>query len=116
MPEDKDVLSRGVQAFERIASTTERVGIPVGTFAIGSIAVLVAPFLGARIDTAVGSTVAWIGLALIVCALLAYVWLTSRFTTKVQQPPPPLQPELKDMIEWMKLQIEKSQADPPSHP
>jgi hypothetical protein len=44
-------------------------------------------------------------MVLIVAALATYIWLTERSTVRVPSPPPPLPPELVDLLLWMRLEI-----------
>jgi len=95
------VEDRLARSFERVASTTERVGIPAATFAIGAIALVVSAY-----ETRVW-ILPWLGTALILAALGTYVWLTSRSTVRVQLPPPPMPLELQDQLRWMREQVQQ---------
>jgi hypothetical protein len=92
---------RLAQTFERVASTTERVGIPAATFAIGAIAVMVSS------NQPKIWILPWLGTALILSALGTYIWLTSRSTIRVQLPPPPIPVELQEQLLWMREQVEQ---------
>src|SRR3954451_10338453 len=91
---------RLARSFERVASTTERVGIPAATFAIGAIALIVSAY-----ETNIW-ILPWLGTALILAALGTYIWLTSRSTIRVQLPPPPIPVELQEQLRWMREQLE----------
>ena len=95
------VEDRLTRSFERVASTTERVGIPAATFAIGAIALIVSAYV-TRVWI-----LPWLGTALILAALGTYIWLTSRSTVCVQLPPPPIPVELQDQLRWMRDQVQR---------
>ena len=88
----EDRLSK---TFDRVASTTERVGIPIATFAIGAIT------LGMSYSRNL-SLLAWLGTGLIVLAFASYVWFTTRSSIRL---PAPLPLELKEQINWMRQEI-----------
>jgi hypothetical protein len=97
---------RLTQSFERVATTTERVGIPAATFAIGSTALIVSALpYGKEVWV-----LPWLGATLILAALVTYIWLTARSTIRVQLPPPPIPVELQEQLQWMRDQIEKLNA------
>src|SRR6266478_6386563 len=99
---DKDkarIEERLSKTFEHVAGVTERVGIPAATFSLGAIAVIGGGYYKFEILT-------WLGTALVLVALLTYIWLTSRSTVKVQLPPPPIPVELQEQLVWMRQQVE----------
>lgn len=91
---------RLARAFGHVASTAERVGIPVSTFAAGVITLALGTYKAVPIAT-------WLGASLVLAALGTYVWLTSRSTLRVQLPPPPIPTELQLQLQWMREQVEK---------
>ncbi len=97
----KAMEERLLQTFERVASTTERVGIPAATFAIGAIALIVSAYVTTL------WVLPWLGTGLILAALGTYVWLTSRSTVRVQLPPPPIPVELQEQLSWMREQVQQ---------
>jgi len=94
-----NALDEGMKAFERVASTAERVGIPTATFAIGATTV----GLSAKVPIEI---LPWLGTGLILASLGTYIWLTARSTIKVQLPPPPIPTELQAQLDWMRTQID----------
>lgn len=96
-----EALDRAARAFERVASTTERVGIPVATFAVGAVTIFLSTIVPINI-------LPWLGAALILASLGTYLWLTARSTIKMESPPRPIQGELKDVIDWMMGEITES--------
>ena len=99
--DDKAIEERLTKAFERVASTAERVGIPAATFAAGAIAL----FLSTRSQIQV---LPWVGAALILGALGVYAWLTARSTVKVEPPPRPIAQEVTIELEWLRSEIAKN--------
>ena len=95
------VEDRFARSFERVASSTERVGIPAATFAVGAIALIVSAYV------TIVWILPWLGTALILAALGTYVWLTSRSTIRVQLPPPPIPVELQEQLRWMRGQVDE---------
>lgn len=95
-PSSENPLDKRIaDTFERVATTTERVGIPVGTFAAGMLVLL----FSSQVDIPL---LPWIGASLILAALGTYIWLTERSTTKAQLPPPPIPSEIDKLLNWMK--------------
>jgi len=97
---NQNIEDRIAGSFERVATTAERVGIPVATFAIGAVAIGIASQAHLEILT-------WLGTALILASLGTYVWLTSRSTIRVQLPPPPIPTELEEQLRWLREQVEQ---------
>src|SRR3977135_2194204 len=89
---------RLTKTFEKVATTAERVGIPISTFAVGAITI----GISSRVQI---SILPWLGTGLILASLATYVWLTSRSTIRVESPPPPIPLELKEQIDWMRDEL-----------
>ncbi len=98
----KGIDERATEAFERVASTAERVGIPVATFACGAVTL----FLSSQVGQTVPQ-LSWLGVLLIIASLGTYIWLTARSTSRVPVQATPVPEELKEVIEWMKNEISK---------
>lgn len=85
-------------ALYKVASTTERFGIPATTFAAGAVTLIIST----RSNIV---SLPWLGTTLILASLATYIWLTSRSTVRVQLPPPPIPVELKEQLDWMRRQL-----------
>jgi len=81
-PED-----RAIAAVEKVAGIADRYGVPLVTFAVGTVALLI-PASGK-----VAEILPWLGTGLIIAALLTYIWQTWRSTTRVQSTPPSIPTE-----------------------
>ena len=103
------IEDRATRTFERVVTITERVGIPVATFAMGALT------LGISTQFAEIPQLPWLGTILMLASLVTYVWLTARSTIKVQPPPAPIPIELKELIDWMKEEISKQNEWKRSH-
>lgn len=99
----KSIDERAVDTFERVASTAERVGIPVATFTIGACILAVSAYYANNQES--NPFLVWTGVGLILSSLMTYIWLTERSTIKVQTPPVSTSKELNDIMEWMKNEI-----------
>jgi hypothetical protein len=98
--EKTSIEDRLTKAFEGVATTAERVGIPVATFALGAITI----GISSRVQI---SILPWLGTGLILASLVTYVWLTSRSTIRVLSPPPPIPVDLKEQLEWMREELSR---------
>ncbi len=96
----KETLDKLAEITKKVASTAERVGIPIATFAVGAVTLWLSTIIKLPV-------VPWLGAALILASLGTYIWLTGRFTIKVQSPPPPIPVELREIMDWMRKEIEK---------
>lgn len=99
----KTIDEKAAESFERVATTTERVGIPVATFTIGACVLGISAFYAK--EQQINPILIWTGVGLILSSLFTYIWLTERSTTKVITPPPSTPQEMKDIIEWMQNEI-----------
>lgn len=102
-PKPDAIERRATEAFERVAKTAERVGIPIATFAVGAVTL----WLSTLSKMANITVLPWLGSALILASLATYVWLTERSTIRVQSPTAPIPTELKEVMDWMRGEIEK---------
>lgn len=95
-----NVEERLVNVFSQVAKTSERIGVLIGTFVAGVLALFISAIPSINI-----SNIHILGFILIIASLIVYCWQISRNTIRVISPPPPIQPELKEIIDWMKLEI-----------
>jgi len=91
-------LPKSLRIFAVLA---DRYGIPVATFACGAIAIV------HSINNTELKMLPWLGTFLILASLSTYIWQTSRSTIKKQMPPPPIQKELKEILAWMKVELQE---------
>ena len=93
--------------FEKVAGVTERVGIPIATFAVGTIVLFLSATYGKEI-----TLLPILGAILIVAALCTFVFFTWRSTVRVYGDPPPIPEELARELHWNRNELSKRNAIP----
>jgi len=93
--------------FEKVASVTERVGIPIATFTVGAIVIFLSATYGKNINV-----LPILGAILIVAALGTYIFFTWRSTVRVYGDPPPIPEELAKELLWIRNELSMRNAIP----